>query len=71
MSQVSLIIYAIAALWAVQSLLDLMIQHRKHTLQTLQRAELKRRETEVEHAVESIPSVTISPPQRPQTAKAA
>ncbi len=44
MSQVSLIIYGVAALWAVQSLLNLMQQHRRRTLIRLQRAEIARRE---------------------------
>lgn len=71
MSQVSLIIYGVAALWAVQSLLDLMIQHRQRTLQNLQRAELKRREATAQHADEPSATVTLSTPQRQQTAKAA
>lgn len=44
MSQIGLIIYGVAALWAVQSLLALMQQHQKTTLIRLQREEISRRE---------------------------
>ncbi|OYW11359.1 MAG: hypothetical protein B7Z55_19415 [Planctomycetales bacterium 12-60-4] len=46
MSNVSLVIYGLAALWGVQMLLAFMVQHRRRTLVRLQQAEIARRGTE-------------------------
>lgn len=42
MSSISMLIYGGAALWAVQSLIGLMVRHRKVTLARLQREEIAR-----------------------------
>ncbi len=54
MSNVSLVIYGVAAFWAVQSLLMLIVNHRRQTLFRLQQAELARREA-VGSGVEQAP----------------
>lgn len=46
MSRWSLLIYGIAALFGVQTLLALMVQHRRRTFADLVNAETRRREAE-------------------------
>lgn len=46
MSQVSLVIYGVAAFWALQSLTRMMLAHRRRILIRLQHQELNRREAE-------------------------
>ena len=66
MSQVSLVIYGLAALWATQTLLQLMVQHRRATLSRLQVTEIQRLTTEVPGTTPAA-SVTIQPPARKET----
>lgn len=55
MSNVSLVIYGVAALWGVQMLLTSMEQHRRRTLLKLQREEIARREGEASAAQPEVP----------------
>lgn len=59
MSYVSLVIYAVAALWAVQMLLTLMEQHRRRKLAELQQAEIVRLQAEAAAEAE-LANVTTS-----------
>lgn len=57
MSNVSLVIYGVAALWGVQMLLTFMVQHRRRTLVRLQREEIARREGDAPAAPPEVPQV--------------
>ena len=46
MSTMGMVIYGVAALWAVQMLLSMMDQHRQQTLLRLKREEIARRAAE-------------------------
>ncbi|HUQ70089.1 MAG TPA: hypothetical protein VM165_11225 [Planctomycetaceae bacterium] len=72
MSQWSLVIYGLAAVWGVQSLLGLMLSYRRQKLVELQQAELVRRQSEdrqQQEIVERLPGLKAKP--EPQPAKAA
>jgi hypothetical protein len=72
MSQWSLIIYGLAAVWAVQSLLGLMASYRRQKLVERQRAELARRQREAQQQqeiAERLPGLKSNPTT--QSAKAA
>lgn len=65
MSTVGLVIYGVAALWAVQMLLSMMDQHRQQTLLKLKREEIARRAAETAAAEPSTTAV-----ERPAPASA-
>lgn len=60
MSYVSLTIYSVAALWAVQMLLALMEQHRRRKLAELQQAEIVRLQAEAAAAATEAERATVS-----------
>ncbi len=71
MSNVSLVIYGVAALWGVQMLLTFMVQHRRRTLVRLQREEIARREGEVPpNEAEATPAPAKVAAAKPQVAAA-
>lgn len=49
MSTVSMVIYGLAAAWAVQSLLSLIVERRQTSLLRLKHEELARRAAQTEH----------------------
>lgn len=52
MSNVSLLIYGVAALWGLRGIITLMAAHRRDRLRLLQSEELARREAESQAAAE-------------------
>jgi|GEM_PF-4182442 len=64
MSSVSLVIYGVAAYWAVQMLLALMEQHRRRKLAELQQAEIARLQAEAlaEAEPETVTTTIRNPP---------
>ncbi len=79
MSNVSLLIYGVAALWGLRGVITLMAAHRRDRLRHLQSEELARREAESQAAAEQaqrLPGKAAVPPSpvtggKPTTAKAA
>jgi len=75
MSRWSLLIYGIAAVLAVQTLLALMVQHRRRAFADLVNAETRRREAEaaaIQAEKDRLPGLEASRETTPQqTAKAA
>jgi hypothetical protein len=68
----SLVVYGLAALWAVQALLNLMLVQRRCQLVALQKKELARRQATVqakEEQTERLPG--LKEPPAPVTRKAA
>jgi hypothetical protein len=84
MSNVSLLIYGVAALWGLRGVITLMAAHRRDRLRQLQSEELARREAESQAAAEqaqrlpgktAVPAGSVSPSPvtggKPTTGKAA
>jgi len=73
MSLWSLVIYGLAAVWGVQSLLGLMLSYRRQKLVELQQAELARRQAEdrqQQEITDRLPGLKVKPELQP-AAKAA